>query len=110
MPGTTCDSEWASHSLARLQERLAAPLVQRDPVPPPPLPDPAPDPLPAARAAALRFHAAVVARDYSEIRAATRGMSWEQVLALALVLADGIGTDATRLRLVTLASDEEAVA
>ena len=71
------------------------------------LPD---DPVLAAKAVAIQFQKAVHLRLGTEVERLTGAMSWEQAVALAVVLAEAIGQDATRLRLVTLASDDEAVA
>lgn len=67
-----------------------------------------PDPVTAGKAIALRFQSAVWLRQAGTVQRLTKGMSKEQVIGLAVVLAEGYGQDATRLRLVTLASDEEA--
>jgi hypothetical protein len=98
------ESAWSDDSLRLLCERLAAPLPPRpEPEPPPP----GPDPLAVARGMALAFQAAVVTRDYSRSARLTRKVTREQAIALAVVLAEAIGLDATNLRLVTLASDED---
>lgn len=65
------------------------------------------EPVPAAKSVALAFHAAVAVRDIGQVEKIAGGMTWEQLAALAAVLAEGIGPDATRLRAVTLASDDE---
>lgn len=78
-----------------MTHRRAAPAV---------LPD---DPVLAARAVAIQFHRAVTLRLGTEIERLTGAMSWEHAVALAVVLAEAIGQDASRLRLVTLASDED---
>lgn len=98
---------WSDDSLAILRARLAAPLpprpvIRRVAVPP----APARDPLEHARSAALAWHAAVAARDYARGRKIARGLSRTEAVALAAVLAEGIGVDASRLRMVTLARDE----
>jgi hypothetical protein len=66
------------------------------------------DPVAAAKAVALKFQGAVVTRQHKEVHRLGQQMTWEVVFALAVVLAEGIGQDATILRRVTLASDEEA--
>jgi len=66
------------------------------------------DPVLAAKAVAIQFHRAVTLSLGTEIERLTGSMTWEQAIALAVVLAEGIGTDATRLRLVTLARDEDS--
>jgi hypothetical protein len=76
---------------------------------PPPLvlPD---DPVAAAKAVALAFRQAVHTTNAAEVKRLTRGMTWQQVVALAVVMAEGLQPGDFRLLHVTRVSDDESEA
>ena len=73
---------------------------------PPPLMLPA-EPVAAAKAVALAFRQAVHTTNAAEIQRLTEGMSWQQVVALAVVMAEGHQPGDFRLVHVTRVSDED---
>ena len=73
---------------------------------PPPLVRPD-DPVAAAKGIALAFRQAVHTTNAAEVERLTRGMTWQQVVALAVVVAEGHQPGDFRLVHVTRVSDED---
>ena len=61
-----------------------------------------------AKDAAMRFTWAVKARNAAEVHALTRSWTWENAVAVAIVLAEGISPGDLRLLAVTRAASDGA--